>query len=154
MWFQGQLLWFLVAFHDFCCLVRNLLTFQSDFWVTPDPASRQVGGKCFVPGNNNSRIPETDILEILRPRLGILRLRREYRMHDTLDTGLQTMPRSLVAPTRRAGGWQEALFSDGRCSGACFHWKGRRSGGGFSFLPSCNRDQPRHLVNAWEAARL
>ena len=30
--------------------------------------------------------------------------KRVHRIHDTLETGLHMMPRSLVAPTRGAGG--------------------------------------------------
>ena len=52
-----------------------------------------------IPGSlkPDSRDPETET--------GTLEIEKNvHRIHDTLETGLQRMPRSLVATTRGAGG--------------------------------------------------
>ena len=62
------------------------------------------------PGNNNSRIPEADSrdpeTEIGSPETE----KRVHRMHGSLETGLQMIPRSLVAPTGGAGGFHELII--------------------------------------------
>ena len=84
------------------------MTFQGGSGVITDPETEPVGGNWYgsgtlvttVPGSlkPDSRDPETETgkLEIEK---------RVHRIHDTLETGLQRMPRSLVAPTRGAGGF-------------------------------------------------
>ena len=83
------------------------MTFQGHPGVTPDPGTNLVGGKWFgpqalsntIPGSlkPDSRDPETETrsLEIEK---------RVHRIHGTLETGLHMIPRSLVAPSRGAGG--------------------------------------------------
>ena len=83
------------------------MTFQGDSGVTPDPAPRQVGGKCvdpralvtIIPGSlkPESRDPETETGSLETEK-------RVHRIHGTLETGLHMIPRSLVAPSRGAGG--------------------------------------------------
>ena len=64
-----------------------------------------MGGSWALVTNNPGSLHTT--LEILRPRLGISRMRRQvHRIHDTLETGLHMMLRSLVAPTKGAGGFE------------------------------------------------
>ena len=68
------------------------------------PVSRTflVEGKLVHLGSRVTTVPGSlrPILEILRPRLGSLSLRREYiGLHGTLEGRLQRMPRNLVAPT-------------------------------------------------------
>ena len=75
--------------------------FLVDPGVTPDPAPRQVGGKCvdpralvkIIPGSlkPDSRDPETETGNLETEK-------RVHRIHGTLQTGLHRMPRSLVAP--------------------------------------------------------
>ena len=77
------------------------MTFHSDSGAIPDPETIQVGskiGRFPGPSNNNSRIPETGTGN-LETEL------RVPRIHGTLGTGLQIIPRSLVAPTRGARGF-------------------------------------------------
>ena len=45
----------------------------------------------------DSRDPETETWNLETEK-------RVHRIHDTLETGLHMMPRSLVAPSRGAGG--------------------------------------------------
>ena len=66
------------------------MTFQDDFGVTPEPAPRQVYGKLVVSRALVTTIPGCLKLvpEILRPRLGVLRLRRDcmgYMTHWKWD---------------------------------------------------------------------
>ena len=66
-----------------------------------------VGGKLggsralrnIIPGSlrPDSRDPETETGDLETEK-------RAQRIHGTLETGLQRIPRSLVAPTRGAGG--------------------------------------------------
>ena len=64
-------------------------------------ATRLVDFKWYPPlgpGNNNSRIPETDSRDP-ETETGSLEIEpRVHRTHDTLEIGLQMMLRSLVAP--------------------------------------------------------
>ena len=83
------------------------MTFQSDSGVTPDPGTSQVSGKLVGsralsntnPGSlkPDSRDPETETGNLETEK-------RVHRIHDTLETGLHMIPRSLVAPSRGAGG--------------------------------------------------
>ena len=85
------------------------MTFQSDSGVTPDPGTSQVSGKLVGsralsntnPGSlkPDSRDPETETGSLVTEK-------RVHRTHDTLETGLQIMLRSLVAPSRGAGGFK------------------------------------------------
>ena len=60
------------------------------------------------PSNNNSRIPETDPRDP-ETETGILAIEeRVHRRHGTLETELQMVLRSLVAPTR--GGRRILLY--------------------------------------------
>ena len=55
-----------------------------------------------IPKRICSRILETDSRD-LETEIGNLETeKREYMRHDTLETGLHRIPRSLVAPTRGA----------------------------------------------------
>ena len=86
------------------------MTFQSDFGVTPDLATNLVDAKCVGsralsntnPGSlkPDSGDPETETgsLEIEK---------RVHRIHGTLETGLHSILRSLVAPSRGAGGFSK-----------------------------------------------
>ena len=91
------------------------MSFQGDSGVTPDPAPNLVEGKLV-----GSRALRNIIPGFLRPDSGSLRPdsrdpetetgnleneKRVHRIHDTLATGLQRMLRSLVAPSRGAGGF-------------------------------------------------
>ena len=86
------------------------MTFHGDSEVTPNP-KRSLGawyvGVFPGPRNNTPRITKTDepIREILRPSLRIL----IRRIHATLETGLQMILRSLVAPTGGAGGLRDSI---------------------------------------------
>ena len=77
------------------------MIFQSDFGVTPDPGNRPSGGsRSLVTTNSRSPKPIRDRAE-------------KHRRFGTLETGLQIIPRSLVAPTSGAGGFGfglEAMF--------------------------------------------
>ena len=83
------------------------MTFHGDSGVTPDPAPERVEGKlvgsqALVTNNPgslkpDSRDPETEIWNLETEK-------RAHRTHDTLETGLHMMPRSLVAPSKGAGG--------------------------------------------------
>ena len=83
------------------------MTFEGDSGVTPDPGTFLVGGKLGAGGSlvtNNpgslkpdSRDPETETGNLETEK-------RVHRIHGTLETGLQIMLRSLVAPSRGAGG--------------------------------------------------
>ena len=61
------------------------MAFQGDFVVIPDPAPRPVDAKLGGPQALAPTMPGSlkPVLEILRPRLGILRLRREYKGYMT-----------------------------------------------------------------------
>ena len=66
---------------------------------------------------HDSRDPETEI--------GSFEIKKGvHRIHDTLETGLHMMLRSLVAPTRGAGGRREALGVYG--GGGTFYAASRR----------------------------
>ena len=54
--------------------------------------------------NNNSRIPETDSRDPESETGSLETEKRVHRIQDTLETGLQRMFCSLVAPARVAGG--------------------------------------------------
>ena len=70
----------------------KICDFQNDFGVTQNLATVPVDGKLAASGATATAVPGSlkPILEILRRRLGILRLRREYvhSIHGTLETGL------------------------------------------------------------------
>ena len=84
-----------------------MINFQGDSGVTPDLATNLGDGKLVasralsntIPGSlkPDSRDPET---ETGNPE----NEKRVHRIHDTLETGLQRILRSLVAPSRGAGG--------------------------------------------------
>ena len=82
-----------------------MMTFQDDSRVTPDPATFQVGARLVHPRALVTTIPGPlkQILEILRPRMGVLSLRRESI--GSLEMGRQIMLRSLVAPHKGTGGF-------------------------------------------------
>ena len=90
------------------------MSFQGDSGVTPDLGTILVGGKLVagwaqVTNNPGSLKPDSGIL---RPKLGVLRLKRGYigyMVHWKRD--YTRMPRSLVAPSRGAGGF----FQIARC---------------------------------------
>ena len=92
------------------------MTFQVDSGVTPDLGTflveGKLGGSWALVTNNPGSLNTTR--EILRPRLGILRLRRGYKGYmthtHTLETGLHMIPRSLVAPSRGARGLHGPFF--------------------------------------------
>ena len=87
------------------------MSFERYFGVTPDLAPRQVGAKLGVshgPSNNNPRISETDSRDP-ETETGSFKIEETiHRIHGTLETGLQIMLRTLVAPTR--GTWQIWLY--------------------------------------------
>ena len=69
------------------------------------PARLVVTGLSSGPSNNNSGIPEADSRD-LETETGSLETElRAHGIHDTLETGLSRMPRSLVAPRGAAGGF-------------------------------------------------
>ena len=71
-----------------------------------DPADRQDGGKWLPAGlnHNKSRIPEADSRG-LETEKGSLEAEENVRStQDTLETGFQSVSRSLMARTRGAGG--------------------------------------------------
>ena len=83
------------------------------------PSGLKVNGSS--PGSSNTIQDACNLtLEILRPRLGILRLRSGYigyMVHWKPDYTI--IPRSVVAPTRGAGGLiQECPYYSCRC---CIH---------------------------------
>ena len=62
-----------------------------------------VGPRALVTNNpgslkRDSRDPETETGNLETEK-------RVHRIHDSLETGLQRMPRSLVVPSRGAGGF-------------------------------------------------
>ena len=75
-WPWDQFYWILLPWR----LAWNLMTFQGDPGVTPDPATIWVGGKLVAGGTLVTTIPDpwNMTLEILRPKLGVLRLKRGY----------------------------------------------------------------------------
>ena len=54
------------------------------------------------PSNNNSWIPETDSRDPETETGNLETEKRVHKIHDTLETELQIMPRSLLASTREA----------------------------------------------------
>ena len=73
-------------------LAWNLMTFQGDMAVTPDS------------GNLRSRALVTTMPGFLKPILQVWSLETELRVHsihDTWETGLQIVLRSLVAPLKK-----------------------------------------------------
>ena len=80
-----------------------------DFHVYPEAAPdltlSLVEGKSFIPGlnNNNSRIPETDSLEVLRPSLGSLE--SELGSHRITDD-----PSQPGGPSQRGAGGDFQIF--------------------------------------------
>ena len=84
------------------------MTFQGDSGVTPDLGTNRVEANWYGSGTLVTIIPgslkpdprdpetETDNLETEK---------RVHRIHGTLETGLHMMLRSLVAPSRGAGGF-------------------------------------------------
>ena len=83
-----------------------MIVFQGDSGVTPDPAPRQVGGNLFIP----VRIPETHSRDRETETGSLETEQRVHRIHGTLETGLHIILRSLVAPTRGAGGYCSMVF--------------------------------------------
>ena len=84
------------------------MTFQGDSGVTPDPGNmpegKLVGSRALsniIPGSlkPDSRDPETETGNLETEK-------RVHRIHGTLETGLHMIRRSLVAPSRGAGGYQ------------------------------------------------
>ena len=79
------------------------MTFQSDSGDTPDPEhSPGWGSQALsntIPGSlkPDSGDPETETGNLETEK-------RAHRIHDTLETGLHRIPRSLMAPSRGAGG--------------------------------------------------
>ena len=102
-WPWDQFSWLLLPWR----LAWNLMNFQGGPGVTPDPGTFRVGGKLVhpraqvttIPGSlkPDSRDPETETGNLETEK-------RVHRIHGTLETGLHMMPRSLVAPSRGAGG--------------------------------------------------
>ena len=100
------------------------MTFHGDSGVAPDPAPRQVGGKLVAGGSlvtNNpgslkpdSGDPETETGNLETDK-------RVQRIHDTLETGLHMMPRSLMAPSRGAGGFLRYSFVEPILAQIRFH---------------------------------
>ena len=84
------------------------MSFQGDSGFTPDLGTIRVDGKLVAGGSlvtNNpgslkpdSGDPETETGSLETEK-------RVHRIHGTLETGLQIMLRSLVAPSRGAGGF-------------------------------------------------
>ena len=83
------------------------MRFQGDSGSTPDPAAIQVGGKCVGPRALATTIPgHLKLIRYPETETGSLETeKRSHRIHDTLETALYMMPRSLVAPTRGDGGF-------------------------------------------------
>ena len=73
-----------------------------------------------VPSNNNSRILETCSRDPETETGGLETEKRVHRVHGTLETGLQMMPRSLMAPTKGAGAgriiFDELSDSESQCA--------------------------------------
>ena len=77
------------------------MTFHGDSGVTPDPGTRQVGGKWCASGSpvtNNpgslkpdSKVPETETGNLETEK-------RVHRIHDTLETGLHNDPSQPGGP--------------------------------------------------------
>ena len=81
--------------------------FSMGFWAHPRSCDRawwKANVWFLGSSNNNSRIPATDsrVPETEAENLEIEL--RVHRIHDTLESGLRMIPRSLMAPTRGAGG--------------------------------------------------
>ena len=57
-----------------------------------------VNGSWLGPSNKQSRIPETNSRDLETETGSLETEKRVHKIHDTLGTGLQMMPRSLVAP--------------------------------------------------------
>ena len=90
-------------------LASNLMTLQGDSGVTPDPGTFLVGGKLVHPRALVTTIPGSLKPDFRDPETETGNLeteKRVHRIHDTLETGLHRIPRSLVAPTRGAGGFE------------------------------------------------
>ena len=114
-WVQGKFFMILgglgTNFHEFCCpgvWLENWWIFKP-FWDHPRSWDRVWLVVTWpVPGPSVTLFqdPRNLIIEILRPELGILRLRTGYigyRVHWKRD--YTRIPRSLVAPSRGAGGF-------------------------------------------------
>ena len=83
------------------------MNFYGDSGVIPDPAPRRVDGKLVASRAQSNTIPGSLKPDSRDPETGTGNLeieKRVHRIHGTLETGLHMMPRSLVAPTRGAGG--------------------------------------------------
>ena len=65
--------------------------------------------------NNNSRIPETDPRDPETETGSLETEKGVHRIHRTLESGLQIMLRSLVAPTRGASGFRKGADADKGC---------------------------------------
>ena len=86
------------------------MTFQGDSGVTPDLGTNRVEANWYGSGTlvttipvslkPDSRDPETETGSLETEK-------RVHRIHGTLETGLHMIPRSLVAPSRGAGGFWE-----------------------------------------------
>ena len=86
------------------------MNFQIDSGATADLGSFLIEGRLVGPRALVTLFqdPRNLILEILRPKLGVLRLRRGYigyMVHWKRD--YTRMPRSLVVPTRGARGYNK-----------------------------------------------
>ena len=80
--------------------------FQSDSGVIPDlrPSWLVINWFSLGPGSNFSKIPESDSRGLETES------EKRTRIHVTLETGLHMILRSLVAPTRGAGGLSETKW--------------------------------------------
>ena len=86
------------------------MNFQGGPGVTPNPGTFRVDAKLVGsralsntnPGSlkPDSRDPETETGNLETEK-------RVHRIHGTLETGLHMIPRSLVAPSRGAGGYRK-----------------------------------------------
>ena len=71
-------------------------------------STRQIEGKLVGSRALSNTIPGSLKPDHRDPETGTGNLEIEkkvHRIHDTLETGLHMMPRSLVAPSRGAGGY-------------------------------------------------
>ena len=124
LWFQVRSFMifgdFGTNFHDFCCpgdwleiwwLFRVIL--GSSQILRESLVGGKLGGSRALSNTNpgslkpDSRDPETETGNLETEK-------RVHRIHDTLETGLHMIPRSLVAPSRGAGGfyWPGEYFYD------------------------------------------
>ena len=105
LWPWDRFSWLLLPWR----LARNLITFQGDSGVTPDPAPLRVSGQWCASGSLVTNYPgslKSDSRDSEFETGSLKTEKRVDRIHDTL----QSIPHSLVAPTRGAGGlmWPRA----------------------------------------------